>query len=132
MTREEILKEIEQTLGLVPSFLKNIPDEYLEDEWGMLKRIELSETHIPGKYKELMGLALSAATKCIYCILFHTEMAKCQGATDEEIEEAVHFAKHTAGWSAYVNGIQLDLDEFRRETLQIVEHMKAQAHKRAA
>lgn len=132
MTHEEIYRDIEQTFGIVPSFLKNIPDEYLEQEWEMLKRIELSDTHIPAKYKELMGLALSAATKCTYCILFHTEIAKYHGATDEEIEEAVHFAKHSTGWSTYVHGMQINHDEFMRETLAILEHMKAQARERAA
>lgn len=132
MSHEEVYRDIEQTLGLVPSFFKSIPDEYLEDEWGMFKRIQLSDTHIPGKYKELMGVALSAATKCRYCVLFHTEAAKYHGATDDEIEEAVHFAKHSVGWSAYVHGMQVDYGEFERETHDIVEHMKEQARKRAA
>ena len=51
---------------------------------------------------------LHSETKCRYCTLFHTEAAKMFGATEEEIEEAVHYAKHTVGWSAYLNGTQQD------------------------
>ncbi|MFG3405457.1 carboxymuconolactone decarboxylase family protein [Streptomyces sp. NPDC048142] len=35
---------------------------------------------------------MGSETKCRYCTLFHTEAAKLFGATDEEIQEAVHYA----------------------------------------
>ena len=44
--------------------------------------------------------------------------------TDEEIQNAVHFAKQTAGWSTYVNGMLIDFDLFKREVDQIIEHVK--------
>jgi hypothetical protein len=53
------------------------------------------------------------------------EAAKLFGATDEEIEEAARFAKFTAGWSVYGNGIQMDYDVFKDELRAIVEHVKA-------
>ena len=75
----------------------------------------LEETRIPNKYKELIGLAMSAATRCKYCTYYHTEVAKLFGATDEEIEEAMHFNKQVIGWSTYINGMQLDYDKFTQE-----------------
>lgn len=89
MTRDEIYRDIEDTLGLVPTFMKNVPDEFLEDEWNIFKKLQLSQTVIPNKYKELMGIAVSAAIRCRYCTLYHTEIARLFGATDAEIEEAV-------------------------------------------
>lgn len=124
--RSEVEKEIKETLGLVPGFFSRIPDEYLDFEWEIFKRLELGETLIPNKYKELMGVALHSETKCHYCTLFHTEAAKLFGATDEEIQEAVHYAKASLGWSAYLNGIREDYDQFAEELQQIGEYISQQ------
>ena len=72
-----------------------------------------------------MGVALHSETKCRYCTLFHTEAAKLFGATDEEIQEAVHYAKTSLGWSAYINGMQEDYDRFAAELAQIGEYMQS-------
>ena len=125
MTRQQVYQEIEETFGLVPSMFKSIPDSSLEAEWQLFKRVQLEEGPIPAKYRELIGLAIAGVTKCRYCALYHTEVAKLFGATDEEIEDAVHFAKSTAGWSAYVNGLQLDFDQFKDEILQACEHVRS-------
>lgn len=79
----------------------------------------------PEKYKELIGVAIHAETKCRYCTLFHTEAARLFGATDEEIQEAVHFAKYTVGWSVYLNGMREDYDQFAKELQQIGQHLSA-------
>ena len=125
MTREDIYQEIERTLGLVPSMFRAIPDSSLEMEWDLFKRLQLEEGPIPAKYRELIGLGMAAATRCRYCVLFHTEVAKLYGATDTEIEDALHFAKSSAGWSTYVNGLQIDYDEFKKEVRRIVEHVRS-------
>jgi len=124
MTRKEVFKEIEQTLGKVPSFFKLVPDRSLEIEWKLFKTLQLEESPIPNKYRELMGVAISAVTKCKYCSFFHTEVAKLFGASNAEIEDAVHYAKSSAGWSAYLNGMQVDYDEFRNELLESIEYIK--------
>lgn len=132
MTRDEVYRDIKDTLGTVPAWIGKIPDEYIEQEWDLLKRLQLGETHIPGKYKELIGIAVSAATRCDYCAFFHTEAAKLHGATDAEIEEAAHFAKLSSGWSTYVHGVQIDLNEFKRETREVMDYLKQNMMKKAA
>ena len=129
--REQIYQEMKETFGLVPSFLKTIPDSTLENEWELFKKIQIEDGAIPNKYRELIGLGLSAVSKCRYCTLFHTEMAKLFGATDKEIEEAVHYAKSSAGWSAYLNGMQVDYDEFKDELRRAGEHAKEMKKKAA-
>lgn len=124
MTRKQVYTEIEETLGLVPTFIKALPDSSLEMEWQLMKRVQFEEGPIPNKYRELMGVAIAAVTKCRYCAFFHTEIAKLNGATKEEIEDAVHFAKSSAGWSAYLNGLQVDFDQFKKEVLQVCEHTR--------
>ena len=126
-TRAEVEQDVRDTLGLVPSWFDAIPDEVFDQEWQLFKHFEFGETAIPSKYKELMGVAIHSETKCRYCTLFHTEAAKMFGATDEEIQEAVHYAKHTVGWSAYLNGAQVDYDTFAEELEQVGEHMSATA-----
>ena len=125
MTREEIYKEMEGMMGLVPSFFKTVPDSSLELEWNLFKRVQFEEGPIPNKYRELIGLAVSAATKCRHCSFFHTEMARVNGATDAEIEDAVHFAKSSVGWSAYLNGLQMDENQFKSEVKTACEHMRS-------
>ena len=123
--RTEVETEIEQTLGLVPDFFTTIPEEALDHEWQLFRRLELGETLIPNKYKELLMLAVHAHTHCRYCTLFHTEAAKLFGATEEEIQEAVHLAKHTVGWSTYLNGLRADEDRFAEQLSQIGEHLSS-------
>jgi AhpD family alkylhydroperoxidase len=123
--RKEIYKEIEGMFGLVPSMFKTIPDSSLELEWQLSKRVQFDEGPIPNKHRELIGVAISAVTKCRYCSFFHTEVAKLNGATEAEIEDAVHFAKSSAGWSTYINGLQLDYETFKKEVLQACEHVRS-------
>jgi AhpD family alkylhydroperoxidase len=131
MTREEVYQDIESMFGLVPSFIKLLPDSTLELEWELMKRVQFEEGPVPNKYRELIGVGIAAATKCRYCALFHTEVARLNGATEEEIEDAVHYAKSSAGWSAYLNGLQVDYEQFAKEMAQIAEYVRAQ-HAKAA
>ena len=125
-TRSEVEAEIKESFGLVPSFFARIPDEFLDLEWELMKRLELGETRIPNKYKELIGLAVSGATRCRYCAYFHTEAARMFGATDDEITETAMIAKNTMGWSTYLNTLQFDYDEFVAEFDQITAHVRSQ------
>jgi AhpD family alkylhydroperoxidase len=125
MNRQGVYREIEETFGLVPSMFRAVPDSSLELEWRLFKRVQFDEGPIPNKYRELIGVAIAAATKCRYCALYHSEVAKLNGATEEEVEDAVHYAKSSAGWSTYVNGLQLDYDEFRDEVLRACEHVRS-------
>ncbi len=124
MTRQELYGEIERVFGLVPSMFREVPDSMLEEEWKLFSKIQLEEGPIPLKYRELIGLAISGVTKCRYCAYYHTEVARLFGATDEEIEAAVHYAKSTAGWSAYVNGLQIDFEQFRQEVDLACAHVR--------
>ena len=125
-SRSDVETDIKETLGLVPSFFSRIPDEVLDPEWQLFKRWELGETLIPNKYKELLMLAVHSETRCRYCTLFHTEAAKLFGATEEEVQEAVHLAKHTVAWSVYLNGIREDYDRFADELGQIGAYLTSQ------
>lgn len=124
MTYEETIAEITASFGLVPSFMQYIPKDALPAEWEAMKNIQLAPGHIPPKYKELIGVGISAVTHCRYCSYFHTEVAKVFGANQDEIEEAIRYAKSTAGWSTYINGCQADFETFKGEINQACDHVR--------
>jgi AhpD family alkylhydroperoxidase len=114
---QDTYRDIEQTLGLVPSFLKQFPEAGIAGAWTELKSVQLNpKTELSGKVKELIGLAVAAQVPCSYCIYFHTQVAKANGATDGEIREAIAMAAITRHWSTVLNGAQTDLAVFKSET----------------
>jgi AhpD family alkylhydroperoxidase len=123
--KSAVRTEIQQTFGSVPSWVDEIPDPALEGFWTTMRDFQLAQTAIPNKYKELIGLGVSGATRCRYCALFHTEAAKLFGASDAEIAEAAMMAAHTMAASTFMNAMQSDYDTFRRETLDAIAYVRA-------
>jgi AhpD family alkylhydroperoxidase len=110
-------RDIEQTLGLVPGFFKQFPASGIAGAWAEFKSVQLNpKTKLDAKTKELIGLAVSAQVPCQYCVYFHTAAAKANGATDEEVREAVAMAAISRHWSTVLNGMQIDLATFKQET----------------
>src|SRR3989440_12250784 len=125
--RQAVDRDIEETFGLVPEFFASVPDYLLPAEWASFKSLVLSdETALPNKYKELIGLAVSGATRCRYCAYFHTEAARLFGASEDEITETALIAKNTMGWSTYLNTLQFDYDKFVEEFDQVTAHVREQ------
>lgn len=121
-----VRQELEQNLGTVPHWFEHFPQDFQESFWSLWKNTYLTETTIPNKYKELIGLGVSAATRCRYCTLFHTEAAKLHGATPEEVHEASSLAGVTMAFSTFLNSEQIDFERFRKETEQIVAYVRKQ------
>jgi AhpD family alkylhydroperoxidase len=109
--------DIEQTLGSVPGFFRAFPESGIAGAWAEFKSVQLNpRTKLDGKTKELIGLAVAAQVPCQYCIYFHTAAAKANGATDQEVGEAVAMAAIVRHWSTVLNGMQVDLVAFKRDT----------------
>jgi AhpD family alkylhydroperoxidase len=125
-------RDIEATLGSVPTFFRLFPEEGIGGAWSEFKSVQLNpKTALSGKEKELIGLAVAAQIPCSYCIYFHTAAAKLNGATDAEIREAVAMAAISRHWSTVLNGMQADLASFRQET-DTVLHLAAERMKAAS
>ncbi len=120
---EDTLKDIETTLGLVPGFMTALAEDVLIQEWPLFKKYEMEETKIPAKYREMIGLAIAANTRCPYCTLFHTGAAKLHGATDDEIQEIYFLASLTGRWSTMLFAQQYDLEKFTEEFNKIGAHL---------
>jgi AhpD family alkylhydroperoxidase len=124
---EKTLEDIKKTMGVVLDQFKAIPPEALPFEWELMKRFAFSETKIPAKYRELIGLAVASSIKCPYCVHFHTRAAKMNGATDEEIAEVAFLTRFTTGWSAILHTANIDLDRFKRQLAEAEAYMTKQA-----
>jgi len=124
-TIQGVFSEVEGMFGKVPTWFVEMPKTALPGFWGLFKDFYLAETKIPNKYKELIGIGVSGATRCRYCALFHTEAARLYGATEDEIAEASMMASVTMAGSTFLNAQQTDYVQFKRETLDAIAYVKA-------
>ncbi|HEY5926257.1 MAG TPA: carboxymuconolactone decarboxylase family protein [Kofleriaceae bacterium] len=123
-TVAEAHKDIKATLGFVPTFFKAVPDEVLSAAWDEMRTLQLgTETALPNKTKELIGLGVSAQVPCRYCIYAHSQFAKANGATDRELREAVAMAALTRHWSTVLNGMSVDHVTFDKEIAKVFAHL---------
>jgi AhpD family alkylhydroperoxidase len=125
-------KDIELTLGSVPSFFRAFPAAAIAPAWLEMKTVQMNPaTALSGKAKELIGLAVAAQVPCKYCVYFHTAAARLNGATEQEIQEAVAMASMTRFWSTILNGTMQDELQVKREVDRIVANER-RAAKQAA
>lgn len=125
-----ILKDIENTFGFVPQFIRSISPTVLPSFWQSMKTFQMStDTKLDNKTKELIGVAVAAQVPCEYCVLFHTEAARMNGASEQEIQEAVGMAAMTRQGSTLLNGMMVDKVQFKKDLDRIVRHSKQQARK---
>ena len=108
--------EMTQMLGGVPTFVKSFPKAGIAGAWAEVRDLQFSDkTALNAKTKALIGLAVAAQIPCSYCIYEDTLGAKRAGATDQEIQEAVAVSALTRHWSTVYNGMQIDLEQFKKE-----------------
>ena len=98
--KNEIVEYVKKRhLGFVPETLQvmqEVSPKYLK----IVKMIDdtlFSEGALPAKTKRLIAIAVVAATQCVDCVDAQVRAAINQGATLEEIVEAVGVAIATAG-----------------------------------
>ena len=62
-----------------------------------------AEGALPAKTKQLIAVAVAHVTQCPYCIRGHTRSAMQQGASPEEIMEAIWVAAEMRAGGAYAH-----------------------------
>jgi AhpD family alkylhydroperoxidase len=72
-------------------------------------------TALEPKIKERIALEVAAQVPCHYCIYYHTQAAKAQGATPAESNEALSSAALVRKWSTMLNGSEYDREQWRKE-----------------
>jgi len=72
-------------------------DNFLVKRFYNIDHNTYLEGAVPAKYKELMGLAVSAALRCDDCINYHIIQSYRLGATRDEQEESLNVALVVGG-----------------------------------
>src|SRR4051794_38216059 len=75
----------------------NEADNYLVKRFYNIDHNTYLEGSIPAKYKELMGLVVSAGLRCDDCINYHIIQSYRLGATRDEQEESLNVALVVGG-----------------------------------
>lgn len=75
----------------------------IHDAFENFSRAVFAEGALPEKTKQLIAVAVAHTTQCPYCITGHTRLARRQGATPEEIMEAIWVAAEMRAGGAYAH-----------------------------
>src|SRR5438309_6579387 len=60
---------------------------------------------LPSKTKQIIAVAVAHVTQCPYCIRGHTGLALKEGATEQELMEAIWVAAEMRAGAAYAHSI---------------------------
>jgi len=74
-----------------------------EKAFQALTRQVFADGALPSKIKQLIAVAVAHVTECPYCIRGHTKTALRQGATEQEIMEAVWVAVEMRAGGAHAH-----------------------------
>lgn len=87
--------------------------------FSALARAAMAGRALDAKTKELIGLAISVATRCDACVAFHAESAVKHGASRDEVLEAMGMAIYMgAGPSVMYAAQALEaVDQFQRRDM---------------
>lgn len=68
---------------------------------------------LPGKVKQLIAVAVAHVTQCPYCIKGHTKAALRQGASQQELMEAIWVSAEMRAGGAYAHSV-LAIEEMEK------------------
>lgn len=124
---EKAKHEIVETFGTFLSTFQAYPEHALSTAWENYKKLSGPGSSISTKNKELIQLAVASQIPCVYCVYFHKISAKANGATDEEIKEAVALGAETRQWSMITQGSGISFEEFKKEFDAAMKYMEEKA-----
>jgi len=106
--------------GDAPKFYKDTyPEHALKSALENKKALMGKDAKLDAKTRELIALGVAAQIPCTYCVYAHIKNAKAEGASEDEIREAVAIAAHVRHWSTVLNGMGYDLEAFKAEVDKI-------------
>lgn len=111
-TAADWLAQIEEEFGTSPLIYQKLEDNPQALIAHLLyKNAVTSAGALPPKTVELISLAVGAALRCDHCTMYHMQVAKKMGVTNEEILEAVLVAGLLANSSVLANAYRLVVPE---------------------
>lgn len=127
MDAKAAYKDMENTFGFVPEFMKAYPEAGIAGVWNEQKDMRMSPTAtvLSAKIRNLIALGVASQLPSPHGVYIDTEFAtKRDGATPQEISEAVAIASTVRHWSSYINGLRQDEKAFEREVDQIIRNLE--------
>ena len=115
MSREDIYKDIKETLGGVGGFFDKMDDATLETVWETTKKTFLSDMSLGLKVNAMVALGAAYGMGCEYWIEFHTQTARLAGATDQNLEDVKTLAEFSAQFRAFLKSVFYDFDTWKKE-----------------
>lgn len=128
-TTAETYADIQKTFGVVPEFFKAFPEARLPQLWHDYETVQLGpNTSLDAKTKQLIALAVAASNNCGACVYFQSSAAVANGATGQEIQEAVALSVIGNAWSKILSAGSFD-DMVKKDTntLALMGALKAPA-----
>jgi AhpD family alkylhydroperoxidase len=121
-------EDMKQSFGFVPEFATKFPAAGLAGAWRQMRDVEMNpSTELSPKYKSLVSLAVASQIPCRYCVIADTEFAKLDGATDQEISEAIAMAGIVRHNATILIGLSIDDGTFRKDMTRIARHIARSA-----
>lgn len=127
-------KEIDKAFGgSGPAFFKRYPPASIVSLWKQVKAVTVNPNGANSvKLKTLISLAVATQLPSVQCVKDYTMMARGNGATEQEIQEAVAIAGLVRSASTVLNGSMLDHAEWKRQIDTIVKHVSGAGAKKSA
>src|SRR5699024_8165600 len=75
----------------------------VNDAFEAFSKAVFADGALPAVTKQLIAVAVAHTTQCPYCIKGHTRLARRNGASDEQIMEAIWVAAEMRAGGAYAH-----------------------------
>jgi AhpD family alkylhydroperoxidase len=104
-------EEIQMTESMYPPTTKALSERRrdlapeIEAAFRQFSQAIFRDGALPGKTKQLIAVAVAHVTQCPYCIKGHTRAALRDGATPEELMEAIWVAAEMRAGAAYAHSV---------------------------
>jgi AhpD family alkylhydroperoxidase len=84
----------------------------IDAAWNAFTRTVFAEGALDKKTKQLIAVAVAHVTQCAYCIRGHVAGARREGASEQEVMEAIWVAAEMRAGGAFAHSI-VALDEMK-------------------
>jgi AhpD family alkylhydroperoxidase len=126
-------EEIDKAFGPGHDFFKRYPSAALPSLWKQVKAVTLNGgSALTVKEKMLISLAVAAQIPSATCVKDYTAAARANGASEQELQEAIAMSGFTRSASTVLNGSMTDEASWKRDVDQIVKYVSAPGKRTAA
>jgi AhpD family alkylhydroperoxidase len=98
---------------------ETFPEAAVDAAWQEYQAVFDPDGALDARTKELIAVVVAAQIPCAYCVHVHRIAAAQQGASDEEIKEALAAGALVRKWSMMLQGHEIDMDDWREQVAEM-------------